>query len=880
MAKLAAEKFTESGRPLRLAIDTSIWLFQIQSGKGDACPTVHSNLIADTYIGGTNPALRTFYYRLLRMMSLNINPLFVFDGPNKPPFKRNKRTGPNVASIPEFLAKQLLKHFGYPMHLAPGEAEAECALLQQEGVVDAVLSEDVDTLMFGSRATIRNWTAQEKGKTPTHVNLYNTDDTKKSSGLDREGMILVALMSGGDYVPQGIPGCGPKIACEAARGGFGHDLCKIHKNDKTGFQTWRERLSHELRTNESKFFKSKHCALKIPDDFPSTEILGYYTNPAISTFEKVQELKSRLTWDKDIDFQELRSFTGDAFDWRNFSGAKKFVRNLAQSLLIRELRLGTQSGRTGLVKGIHQVRTHASTDLLSELRISYIPIEIVNIDLSAEPPDDEIQVEQLDSDELNLDADEQAEPSTQSAKSRPYLYDPTQVEKIWVPEIFVKIGEPALFAEWEKRVSKPSGQQGSGKASVPKNTRGYKTKSKGNDRNIAKGALDSFLQVTKNPTLSSTVGGNTLVSQLSKATAQPFRVSQTSTFRPPPPRPNTPPQAAISLLSSSPIRNISTAAKDVTPAKINDWLDLPSTVTKRRKRSPIKRATSQVSNMSIDEVFSQNKQADRLDSLSSTKQDTLPENTPKRSKNTVKTGRRKAPLSNTENDLEILSSPSKSSIIYYFPQRLREQDSDPPEPLLNTTTDIAYLDLTMSSPYTAKSHLRNSQKHTSTNYDIIDEELCQYGDDHLDLPKQPEQVLNNEYPERRMLLTIDLTNSSATKQRQHITDSKDKSSPTTQRSQQQQISPVNKLKDNTTPIRRSPRLARPKEKSPKQAPAKFDVDQQTRLTHAPGNSKKKWVRVRESMAGAFALEEHGSPQSLKKREGMWKISDMKVVDLS
>jgi len=101
--------------------------------------------------------LRTFYYRLLRLISLAIHPVFVFDGPNKPPFKRNKRTGPNVASIPEFLAKQLLKQFGYPIHLAPGEAEAECALLQREGIVDAVLSEDVDTLMFGSGITIRNW---------------------------------------------------------------------------------------------------------------------------------------------------------------------------------------------------------------------------------------------------------------------------------------------------------------------------------------------------------------------------------------------------------------------------------------------------------------------------------------------------------------------------------------------------------------------------------------------------------------------------------------------------------------------------------------------------------------------------------------------------
>ena len=34
LSKLAIEKFEQTGRPLRIAIDISIWLFQIQSGKG------------------------------------------------------------------------------------------------------------------------------------------------------------------------------------------------------------------------------------------------------------------------------------------------------------------------------------------------------------------------------------------------------------------------------------------------------------------------------------------------------------------------------------------------------------------------------------------------------------------------------------------------------------------------------------------------------------------------------------------------------------------------------------------------------------------------------------------------------------------------------
>ncbi len=58
------------------------------------------------------------------------------------------------------MGKRLIRLFGFRAHDAPGEAEAEFALLPQRGVVDAVLSEDVDTLMFGCTRTLRSWSAE------------------------------------------------------------------------------------------------------------------------------------------------------------------------------------------------------------------------------------------------------------------------------------------------------------------------------------------------------------------------------------------------------------------------------------------------------------------------------------------------------------------------------------------------------------------------------------------------------------------------------------------------------------------------------------------------------------------------------------------------
>ncbi|EMD00744.1 hypothetical protein BAUCODRAFT_29098 [Baudoinia panamericana UAMH 10762] len=466
LAKLSADHYATHSRPLILAIDISIWLFQIQSGKG-----------------GSNPALRTFYYRLLRLLTLNIWPLFVFDGPNKPLFKRNKKVGGpgvRVATVPEFLAKQLLKEFGFPWHIAPGEAEAECALLQREGVVDAVLSEDVDTLMFGSGVTFRSWSAEgSTTKSPTHVSVYREEETKqRSRGLDRDGMILVALMSGGDYLPEGIPGCGPKVACDAARAGFGKELCALGAKDTAGLRLWRERLQHQIRTNEAKYFSRKNGSFTMPEKFPNLEVLGYYTHPCVSKQDKVQKLRDGLKWDQDIDFAALRTFTTDAFDWRFRNGAKKFIKNLAPAMLTRQLRMTTdqptpeaQAEAEGkLVKAVHGRRNHNSTDGTLEYRVSFIPARLVPIDLSMEEEEDEIRPADPDRDaESELDDDftsiplsvasgdetESGAPASPTKKRQYRPYDPAAPEKAWIIRSFLQVGCPLLVEEYEASFRDP-----------------------------------------------------------------------------------------------------------------------------------------------------------------------------------------------------------------------------------------------------------------------------------------------------------------------------------------------------------------------------------------------------------------------------------------
>lgn len=447
----------------------------------------------------------------MRLVTLNIDPIFVFDGPNKPAFKRNKRSRGPGDTVSKAMAQRVMRFFDFAIHDAPGEAEAECALLQREGIVDAVLSEDVDTIMFGCTRTLRNWSAEgRKGaQTPTHVSVYDAAEMRQGeTGLGREGLVLVALMSGGDYITEGVPGCGVKVACEAAKAGFGTRLCRIKRPDTAALQGWKDDLMRELRTNESKFFRVKHKALTIPEQFPDFEVLRYYTHPVVSDAVTIERVKRQFPSKREIDVAGLRAFTAEIFDWTYKPGALKFIKVLAPGLLVHALMaLSDQSIysqsreelESNLVKAISLRRLHFSTDGTPELRISYIPNGVVGVNLDEEEEVDEDAVATFGRSGLALNSDDDdydevnghyEDGSSRAKAISKKVYDPLQPDLCWVPETIVKLGIPLIVEDWEahqrmKELIKERKSQAKAtrKAKVP--------------FSMPHGSLDKYVQVTK-----------------------------------------------------------------------------------------------------------------------------------------------------------------------------------------------------------------------------------------------------------------------------------------------------------------------------------------------------------------------------------------------
>ena len=102
--------------------------------------------------------------------------------------------------------KQLLTMCGVPYVVAPFEAEAQCASLEEANLVDGVVTEDSDSLLFGCRNVVRNLF----GPKP---HLFTSSQIKSDLGLVREDMVKMAIFMGCDYT-KGVSGIAAVNAVE------------------------------------------------------------------------------------------------------------------------------------------------------------------------------------------------------------------------------------------------------------------------------------------------------------------------------------------------------------------------------------------------------------------------------------------------------------------------------------------------------------------------------------------------------------------------------------------------------------------------------------------------------------------------------------------
>lgn len=318
LSKLATEHFNQHGRPLRIAVDEPGWRFNNLTPQ--QVEFIRSKEPA------ANPIEKNIMWRILHLMKYNIQLIWVFDGPGRP-WKRNKRGGggkPQDERERTRLTCHLLDHLKVPYHRAPAEAEAECARMQQLGIVDAVWSDDGDTLMFGATCMFsahkvgKNWSADE-------IRVVRAATVLAEHDLDQSSMVLFAMLAGGDYNTAGLPNCGPQIARVVTRKetGLADALCRASTHDLPG---WRLRLEDVLQKVGKRVL--------VPSTFPDEKALDHYRNPRVTSDEGLYNLTClKNGWDLVIDQSKLRVLLRQRFNiW-----TKGYMKHVAPVLMIRQL---------------------------------------------------------------------------------------------------------------------------------------------------------------------------------------------------------------------------------------------------------------------------------------------------------------------------------------------------------------------------------------------------------------------------------------------------------------------------------------------------------------------------------------------------------------
>ncbi|TBU09493.1 XPGI-like DNA repair protein [Hamiltosporidium tvaerminnensis] len=90
--------------------------------------------------------------------------------------------------------QSILKAFNLPYIISPMEADSQCAYLNINNIVDGVITEDNDVLIYGANKVYRNFF--KKNKVPTCYSLQNIQSKLNLNQLD---LIKLCYLLGSDY---------------------------------------------------------------------------------------------------------------------------------------------------------------------------------------------------------------------------------------------------------------------------------------------------------------------------------------------------------------------------------------------------------------------------------------------------------------------------------------------------------------------------------------------------------------------------------------------------------------------------------------------------------------------------------------------------------
>jgi flap endonuclease-1 len=231
-----------------IAIDAHNILYQFLAN----IRTADGRMLMDDQ-GRPTSHLNGIFMRTSKMVSLGIKPVYVFDG--KPhelktqtiqqrrevkekakeeyqialetgDMERARMKAAQTSYLsPEMVedVQELLGYLGIPWLTAPSEGEAQACHMANKNDAWAVVSQDFDSLLFGTPRLIRNLTVSGRRKVPGQNRYINVEPevidlqfVLTAVGLNRDQLIDAGILVGTDFNP-GVKGFGAKKAVKALK---------------------------------------------------------------------------------------------------------------------------------------------------------------------------------------------------------------------------------------------------------------------------------------------------------------------------------------------------------------------------------------------------------------------------------------------------------------------------------------------------------------------------------------------------------------------------------------------------------------------------------------------------------------------------------------
>lgn len=213
----------------------------------------------------------------------------------------NKVTGKIIED-----AKELLRLFGIPYIDAAGEAEAQCAKLEELKLTMGTITDDSDIWLFGSQNVYRYFFSDDK-----YVMQYKMPDIEYHIRMTRENLVCFAMLVGSDYT-DGIMNVGPVTALEILSEFPGDGLEPLVK-----FSDWhRDALRDKKLIGDKK--RKKLLKYKLPEEFPSRAVYEGYLKPVADSTDE------QFTWGTP-ELDELREYARRNFGWDQKKADEKLL---------------------------------------------------------------------------------------------------------------------------------------------------------------------------------------------------------------------------------------------------------------------------------------------------------------------------------------------------------------------------------------------------------------------------------------------------------------------------------------------------------------------------------------------------------------------------